>query len=93
MGRQAMGKNEGMLFVFEKSTTQCMWMKNTLIDLDVAFLNSKGQVLNIETMQAGTHIIHCSEDDAKYALEMNSGWFKANGVEPGEQIRLPKLNK
>src|SRR5437588_577281 len=39
MHRASMPSNAGMLFVFDESTTHCMWMKNTLIPLSVAFID------------------------------------------------------
>jgi len=93
MNRQNLEKNAGMLFVFKHSETQCMWMKNTLIDLDVAFADSNGVILNIEPMKAGTADIHCSSGSARFALEMNQGWFSKLGIEAGEQLHLPEQAK
>lgn len=90
MNRKELGKNSGMLFVFKRSETQCMWMKNTLIDLDVAFADANGTIMNIEHMKAGTADIHCSAGDAKLALEMNRDWFSTLGIEAGEQLHIPK---
>lgn len=90
MNRQQLGENSGMLFVFERSETQCMWMKNTLIDLDVAFADANGKILNIEQMKAGTADIHCSSGNAKLALEMNRNWFSTRGIEAGELLNVPE---
>src|SRR5690242_6944308 len=51
MFREKMGVNEGMVFLFEAPAGICMWMKNTLIPLSVAFLDDKGKIINIEDMQ------------------------------------------
>src|SRR4051794_39543277 len=51
MHRQSMGQNEGMLFVFEEPGIQCMWMKNTLIPLSVAYIADDGSIVNIEDMK------------------------------------------
>jgi uncharacterized membrane protein (UPF0127 family) len=67
-----------------------MWMKNTLIDLDVAFADSSGKILNIEQMKAGTTDIHCSSGNAKLALEMNRDWFSKHGIETGEKLHVPE---
>ncbi len=90
MNRKELGKNSGMLFVFKRSETQCMWMKNTLIDLDVAFADPNGTILNIEQMKAGTSDIYCSSGNAKIALEMNRGWFSTRGIEAGERLHVPE---
>jgi uncharacterized protein len=89
MNRSNLEMDSGMLFVFSRSETQCMWMKNTLIDLDVAFADNYGRILNIEQMKAGTSDIHCSNGNAKFALEMNLDWFKNRQILEGEQLHIP----
>jgi uncharacterized membrane protein (UPF0127 family) len=64
-----------------------MWMKNTLIPLSVAFLDERGRILNIEDMQPNTRDYHCSKEAARFALEMNLGWFDMNNVKPGDSVR------
>lgn len=90
MNRESLGKDEGMLFIFKRSETQCMWMKNTLIDLDVAFADESGKILNIAQMEAGTDDIHCSKGNAKLALEMNLNWFSRRGIGEGHLMRVPE---
>lgn len=86
MFREKMGNNAGMVFVFEQPTEQCMWMKNTLLPLSVAFIDEQGKVINIEDMQPKTLESHCSKKPAKYALEMNLGWFAQKNIKPGIRI-------
>jgi uncharacterized membrane protein (UPF0127 family) len=86
MFRREMPSNAGMLFIFDESATHCMWMKNTLIALSVAFLDEHGTVINIEDMQPQTEDSHCARHPARYALEMNRGWFAARGVKPGSRL-------
>lgn len=91
MFREKMANNHGMVFVFDQPTTQCMWMKNTLLPLSVAFIDADGKIVNIEDMQPKTLDSHCSAKPVKYALEMNLGWFKQKNVKPGSAIGgLPK---
>lgn len=91
MFREKLGPNEGMVFVFEGPAAICMWMKNTLIPLSVAFLNEDGQIINIEDMQPQTTESHCAKKPARYALEMNRGWFKQKNIKPGSIIEgLPR---
>lgn len=91
MFREKMANNHGMVFVFDQSNPQCMWMKNTPLPLSVAFLDADGKIINIEDMQPKTLESHCSAKPAKYALEMNLGWFKQKNVKPGSAIGgLPK---
>jgi uncharacterized membrane protein (UPF0127 family) len=86
MYRASMPQNAGMLFVFDESTQHCMWMKNTLIPLSVAFIDEKGAITNIEDMKPQTEDSHCASRAARYALEMNRGWFAAHGIKPGSRI-------
>jgi uncharacterized membrane protein (UPF0127 family) len=87
MNRRTMPLQHGMVFVFPEDATHCMWMKNTFLPLSVAFLDAKGRVLNIEDMQPQTEDNHCAAGAARYALEMNAGWFRERGVKPGDSIR------
>ena len=86
MFRERMAPNEGMLFVFPSSEGLCMWMKNTLLPLSVAFIDEGGTILNIEDMKPRTEDSHCSAKPARYALEMNQGWFKSKKIGPGAKI-------
>jgi len=86
MFRKELASNAGMLFVFDEPGSQCMWMKNTLIPLSVAFLDAHGTILNIEEMAPQTENSHCARRSADYALEMNGGWFAARGIKPGMRI-------
>jgi uncharacterized membrane protein (UPF0127 family) len=87
MFRESMPANEGMLFTFERPSQQCFWMKNTLIPLDIAFLDDSGAIVNIERMKAQTLDSHCSEKPVRYVLEMNDGWFAKRGIKPGFKLK------
>ena len=87
MFRKYLGPNEGMLFVFPQAEVQCMWMKNTLIPLSVAFIDEKGRIVNISNMQPQTEVSHCATAPAKYALEMFGGWFSIKGIKSGATIQ------
>ncbi len=87
MNRRAMPPQRGMVFVFPTLAAHCMWMKNTYLPLSVAFLDSRGRVLNIEDMQPHTEDNHCAAAPARFALEMNLGWFRERGVKPGDTVR------
>ncbi len=86
MFRQRLGANDGMLFLFDNSSQICMWMKNTLIPLSVAFIDSEGKIVNIEEMQAQTTNSHCSARPVRYALEMNRNWFSQKHIRPGSTV-------
>lgn len=87
MNRKAMAPQRGMLFVFPQQNTHCMWMRNTLIPLSVAFLDEDGTIINIENMQPQTEDNHCAKVPARYALEMNLGWFAQRGISPGAKLK------
>ncbi len=92
MFREKMANNAGMVFVFDAPATQCMWMKNTLLPLSVAFIDANGRILNIEDMKPQTLDSHCSKGQVVYALEMNLGWFKQKNIKPGSTIEgLPAV--
>jgi len=89
MYRRSLPLNSGMLFDFERPAEKvCMWMKNTLIPLSVAFMDNDGVILNIEDMQPQTEDNHCSAPNkaVRYALEMDLGWFAQKHIEPGQRI-------
>lgn len=86
MHRREMGQNRGMLFVFTSERRHCMWMRNTYLPLSVAFLDRDGKIINVEDMKPQTENSHCAGADAKYALEMNLGWFKQRGFAHGARV-------
>ena len=86
MHRQSLPENHGMLFVFTEPERHSMWMMNTSIPLSVAFLDKDGVILNISDMMPRTVTAHRSAGAAKYALEVNQGWFKKRNVKPGTRV-------
>ena len=86
MHRRMLPENRGMLFVFDSSALHAMWMMNTYIPLSVAFLDESGVIINIEDMKPHTQDTHPAAKPAKFALEMNRGWFRKRGVKPGARI-------
>lgn len=94
MFRRSLGQNQGMLFVFEDAGAHCMWMKNTFIPLSVAFLDDRGAITNIEDMQPQTEDAHCATRPARYALEMEQGWFAQRGIRAGFRLHgIEKLRR
>ena len=86
MNRNVLPESRGMLFVYPAPAYFCMWMKNTSIPLSVAFIDAQGRVINIADMTPHTETNHCTQGHAKYALEVNRGWFARHGVAAGSQI-------
>jgi len=87
MFREQLGPNEGMLFIFDDTAIQCMWMRNTLIPLSVAFIADDGTIVNIEDMAPKTEDSHCGSKRLRYALEMSEGWFAKRGLKAGTVIK------
>jgi uncharacterized membrane protein (UPF0127 family) len=93
MYRKSMAQNAGMLFIFDEAAVHCMWMKNTLIPLSVAFIDDRGAIVNIADMEPQTEASHCAAQPVRYALEMNRGWFASRGVKPGHRLGgIPGVN-
>jgi uncharacterized membrane protein (UPF0127 family) len=90
MHRTSLGPDEGMWFEFPDEDFRGFWMKNTRIPLSIAFVDSKGRIGNIENMIPYDESRVRSRYKAKYALEMNQGWFKRKGIKAGDIIRIGK---
>jgi uncharacterized membrane protein (UPF0127 family) len=86
MHRKSLPPNAGMLFIFDEHAVHCMWMKNTLIPLAVAFIDDRGTIVNIEDMEPHSEASHCASQPVRYALEMNRGWFATRGIKPGARL-------
>jgi len=86
MFRRMLPESRGMLFVFRQPALHGMWMLNTYVPLSVAFLDEQGVVINIAEMEPHTRTSHAAVRPAKYALEVNRGWFAKRGVKPGTRV-------
>ena len=86
MHRKDMPQAEGMLFIFERPTQQCFWMKNTLLPLTAAFVADDGTIVNLADMKPQTTDSHCSSKPVRYVLEMNQGWFAKKGLKAGFKL-------
>ena len=86
MHRKSLGANQGMLFVFPDVSAHCMWMRNTFVPLSVAFIDEQGTIVSIHDMQPQTENSHCAARPARFALEMNQGWFAQKGVKAGASL-------
>jgi uncharacterized membrane protein (UPF0127 family) len=91
MYRKALGANRGMLFVYPEEQRLSFWMKNTLIPLSIAYIDSKRRVVDIQDMKPldDEPPSYVSADPAQYALEVNRGFFKKRGVKVGDRVELP----
>lgn len=93
MYRRSLGTKAGMAFLYPRDIRGGFWMKNTLIPLDIAFADARGQILRILTMQP------CRRDPCRIydpkvsyrtALEVNAGSFRRWGVRTGDRLRVTR---
>ena len=92
MHRQSMAMSTGMLFIYPRPQQATFWMRNTLIPLDMLFLDATGRVTGIHenaipldetTIDGG--------DDVLAVLEINGGLARAVGISVGSQLRHPSF--
>jgi len=79
-------EGRGMLFYREDFGQTGFWMRNTHIDLDIAFVNPDGEIVFITTMTADTDDIHRPDEPYVAAIEANAGWYAEHGVEVGDTV-------
>ncbi len=89
MERDSMPNNHGMIFVFPDEQPREFWMKNTRYPLDIAYINSAGQVVSIKQMKAYDLTGIPSDAPAKYAIELNLGAASTVGLKAGDHIDIP----
>ena len=92
MNRTALSEDRGMLFVFPSEEDRSFWMKDTLIPLSIPYMDSEGRIVDIQDMKAldddPPHYV--SAEPARYALEVNMGFFDERGVKVGDRAELPE---
>ncbi len=89
MFRDKLDNDHGMLFIYRQEQYLSFWMKNTKIPLSIAFIDSNGEIIQVESMTPYSLINHVSKDKVKYALEMREGWFRENGIKVGSRVSFP----
>ena len=92
MFRERVAADAGMLFLYERDGEIGMWMRNTLIPLDMLFLARDGRIINIveRTVPLSTTAIS-SAGPARAVLEVNGGTVQRLGIQPGDRVRFPEL--
>lgn len=95
MFRESLDKNSGMLFIFPENGIYSFWMKNTLISLDIIWINSNKEIVFIEHNAQPCQENNCKNlapnETAKYVLEINAGTADEMGLEIRDKIKF-KLN-
>lgn len=86
--REALGENEAMLFVYPETRMLTFTMRNTLLPLSIAYISKDFVITEIHDMPVGPDQLFPSAEPAKFALEVNQGWFEKNGIEAGTKISM-----
>jgi uncharacterized membrane protein (UPF0127 family) len=90
-GRTELANDSGMLFEFEvASADNCFWMKDTLIDLDMIWIDDDRNIVSVTSAVSPDTYPEsfCPDDDAKYGLEINAGRAEELGLQAGASIRF-----
>jgi uncharacterized protein len=91
MFRENLSEDDGMLFIFEEAGNYPFWMKNTLIPLDMIWINSDSRVVEIETAVPCTKDpcgIYGGKELAKYVVEVNEGFAEENNINVGDVVKF-----
>ncbi len=91
MNRESMPQDAGMLFLFSDMDFQTYWMKNTLIPLDLIWLNERKEVVYLVSAppcQADPCVSYSPQQKAKYVLEVNAGFAKKHNITLGTRIEF-----
>lgn len=88
MERKNIPDGTGMLFIFERDQILSFWMKNTPHPLSIAYIDSKGRIRDIFDMTPYSTASINSTVSVRYALEVPQGWYKKNGITPGDAIDI-----
>ncbi|MEK6823893.1 MAG: DUF192 domain-containing protein [Nanoarchaeota archaeon] len=95
MFRESLNENSGMLFIFPKEDFHNFWMKNTLIPLDIIWINSAKEIVFIENNAQPCLKDICEsftpDEKALYVLEINSGIAEEIGLKVGDEVNF-KIN-
>jgi uncharacterized membrane protein (UPF0127 family) len=86
MFRDSLPPDHGMLFLFTTDEVQTFWMRNTKIPLSIAYVDANGRIVRIADLVPFDEQAVSSIAPARYALEMNRGWFAAHRVVAGDRI-------
>ncbi|MDF1565381.1 MAG: DUF192 domain-containing protein [Deltaproteobacteria bacterium] len=92
MFRESLEGGHGMLFIFEQPKIQRFWMKNTLIPLDMIFIDSEGKVVGVvHEAEPLTTTSRYVDRPSRWVLEVPGGWARANGIDAGATVRTRTL--
>ena len=94
MFRKQMEENKGMLFIFPEEARQSFWMRNTLISLDMIFVNGINKIVTIhKNTQTLSDQSYPSTAPAKYVIEVNGGYCSKHNINEGDKINFIELSQ
>lgn len=89
MYRRTLEPDHGMLFVYPDERVMRFWMRNTQVPLDIAYIGMDGVIQEVRYMKPFDEVSVVSKQPARYALEMNFGWFDAHKLGAGDAVTMP----
>lgn len=88
MWRTNMPENEAMLFVFPSAEPRAFYMRNTLVPLSLAYIDSEGVIAEIHDLQPRDESsVPSQAANIQFVLEVPQGWFKRHNISPGTLVR------
>lgn len=90
MFRQELAADAGMLFLFPADVQYGFWMRNTHVPLDIAYISSAGEVLDIKAAKPLDETLLIPSKPYRYVLEVNQGWFERHEMGIGAKVSLPR---
>ncbi len=89
MHRESLPEDAGMLFILDETAEHSFWMKDTLIPLDMLFIDEDGRIAGIvERAEPRTMAGRTIRAPSRYVLEVNGGWSRARDVKAGDRVRF-----
>jgi uncharacterized membrane protein (UPF0127 family) len=89
MERRDLGPTDGMLFVYARPQQMSFWMRNTPTPLDIGFFDPNGTLIEIYALHPFDETgVRSRSSNLLFALEMNQGWYRENGIKPGAHLDL-----
>jgi len=90
MFRRAMASDAGMLFEYKEPTLATMWMRNTLIPLDMLFVDARGRIVNIHQRAVPQSLdVIAAAAPVRAVIELNGGTAARLGIAPGDLVQHP----
>jgi uncharacterized membrane protein (UPF0127 family) len=90
MFRRSLAPDAGMLFDYKRPTTATMWMRNTLIPLDMLFVDARGKIVNIQQRAVPqSDDVIAAAAPVRAVIELNGGTAERLGIAPGDQVVHP----